>query len=99
MKRGYSILRRNFRTYCGEIDIIAFDSYTETLVFVEVKLRKEGSVTPEEAVTEKKIKRIRKAALEFLNLYRGKFKGIRFDVIGIEKGEKGIQINHVENAF
>jgi len=39
-RKGYEILRRNFRTRFGEIDIIARDGHT--LVFVEVKSRMEG---------------------------------------------------------
>ncbi|WP_456397380.1 YraN family protein [Desulfurobacterium sp.] len=93
-------MKRNFRSYYGEIDLIAFDPYTETLIFVEVKLRSKGSsVFPEEAVTVEKINRIKKAALKFLNTYKGRFQGMRFDVIGIEKDGERVEVNHIENAF
>ncbi|WP_245791996.1 YraN family protein [Desulfurobacterium indicum] len=93
-------MKTNFKSYCGEIDLIAFDSYTETLIFVEVKLRSKGSLSlPEEAVTAEKIRRIKKAALKFLDTYRSSFRGMRFDVIGIEKDGEKIKVNHIENAF
>ncbi len=57
--KGYQILKRNFKSKLGEIDLIAIDE--ETLVFVEVKTRwskKYGK--PEEAVTPKKLERIKR---------------------------------------
>lgn len=39
--RGLAIVERNWRRRCGEIDIIARDG--DTLVFVEVRLRKGGA--------------------------------------------------------
>ncbi|WP_456484767.1 YraN family protein [Desulfurobacterium sp.] len=100
LKKGYSILKRNFRSYYGEIDIVAFDPYSKTVVFVEVKLRKSGShVMPEEAVTQRKVERVKKAAFKFLSTYKVKFESLRFDVIGIEKGEGRVKVNHIENAF
>ena len=39
--KEYKIIERNFRTYKGEIDIIASDK--EYLVFVEVKFRAKNS--------------------------------------------------------
>lgn len=37
-ERGLSIVERNFRRRCGELDLIARDG--DTLVFVEVRLRR-----------------------------------------------------------
>ena len=39
-QRGLTIVERNWRRRCGEIDLIARDG--ETLVFVEVRLRRGG---------------------------------------------------------
>jgi len=38
--RGVTIIERNFRRRCGELDLIARDG--DTLVFVEVRLRTRG---------------------------------------------------------
>ena len=59
---GYKILRRNYRAYGCEIDIICRDG--SATVFVEVKTRKiyEGFPPPCAAVNKKKIAHIRAAA-------------------------------------
>jgi putative endonuclease len=38
--RGLAVVERNFRRRCGELDLVARDG--ETLVFVEVRLRRRG---------------------------------------------------------
>ncbi len=49
-QKGYKILRRNFRCYSGEIDIIAAKG--QTLSFIEVKTRSSTLYgLPREAVT------------------------------------------------
>ncbi len=93
--KGFRILKRNFYSRYGEIDIIAKDG--EYLVFVEVKYRKnDRSGHPLEAVDIRKQKRICKTADWFCKRY-GYQDGIpcRFDVIGITMCD----IQHVENAF
>ena len=97
MRRGYSIIRRNYRSSFGEVDIVAFDPSTETLVFVEVKHRKRGSLThPLEAVTPNKVEKVKKTALKFLSETKLNYSSIRFDVISVvnERVEE-----HLENAF
>lgn len=37
---GFTIVARNARTRYGEIDLVAFDGHTSTLVFAEVKTRR-----------------------------------------------------------
>jgi len=65
-KNGYRIIERNFRTKIGEIDIIA--RRKKEIVFIEVKTRSSDNFgLPEEAVGEKKLKKIEKVALMYLN--------------------------------
>ncbi|MDD4998922.1 MAG: YraN family protein, partial [Candidatus Pacebacteria bacterium] len=69
-KNGYKIIERNFRKKWGEIDIIAFDKKTKEHVFIEVKTRviiTKDSLLPEEELTTKKIKRLKKAFLSYLS--------------------------------
>ena len=40
-QHGLAILERNWRRRCGELDLVARDG--ETLVFVEVRLRRDGA--------------------------------------------------------
>ena len=65
IQKGYRILQRNFRFEHGEIDIVADDR--GVLVFVEVKARRTKQFgEPEEAVSIRKRKQIRKTALGYL---------------------------------
>ena len=65
-KRGYKIIERNFRIRGGEIDIIAQDG--NTLVYVEVKTRTTNQFgLPQEAVTYKKIRFLKRAAKFYRN--------------------------------
>ena len=59
IKKGYTIVKRNFSNRFGEIDIIVKDG--ETLVFVEVKAKTGNRFgTPEEMVSKRKLNQIRK---------------------------------------
>lgn len=94
-QKGYRILKQNFYSRYGEIDIIAKDR--DYLVFVEVKYRRNKRAGhPLEAVDLRKQRRICRTADWFLCRY-GYKEGCpcRFDVIGIT--EEGI--THIENAF
>ena len=94
--KGYFIIQTNFRVRQGEIDIIARDG--ETIVFVEVKYRKDlSSGNPLEAVNYAKQRKICRTALFYMNLNKISPDNtpIRFDVIGI----LGEEITHIVNAF
>ena len=93
-KKGFKILKTNFKTHLGEIDIIAEDN--GTLVFVEVKTRSsDGYGAPSEAVDYKKREKYFKVASEYLVRENKSDSVCRFDVVEIEKGE----INHIFDAF
>ena len=92
--KGYKILKNNYRTHFGEIDIIA--EIDGVIVFTEVKTRLNDDFgRPSEAVDLKKQTKYYKVATEYL-VREGKEDCLcRFDVIEIENGE----INHIEDAF
>ena len=57
-QQGYDVLEQNFYTKVGEIDIIAKED--QTLVFVEVKYRKDDKKGyPAQAVDQRKQQKIR----------------------------------------
>ena len=63
--RGLAIVRRNYRCRGGEIDLIARDG--ETLVFVEVRLRRNRAFgDAAESITVAKRRRLRLAAGHYL---------------------------------
>ena len=94
---GYDVVKRNYYTRYGEIDIIA--NKDDVLVFIEVKKRTGSKYgTGAQAVTSKKIGRIRTCASIYLqenNLHDVK---MRFDIIEVN-GSHGHDINHIEAAF
>jgi len=97
-RKGYKILKRNYRYGHGEIDIIAM--YKDVLIFVEVRVKfsdKFGS--PEDSVTIKKREQLKKIASAFIQMNEVNFSECRFDVIGITFKDGKFNINHIENAF
>jgi len=107
-KKGYCIIKSNYRTRFGELDIIA--SIDKILVFVEVKLKTllpAGRAgidfgTPEEMINPRKLRQIQNTAEMFLlqeNILRAKFKQYRIDAICIVLNQDTSieQIKHYEN--
>lgn len=103
-KNGYIINKMNYRTRFGEIDIIAESK--KYIIFVEVKLRRAGSlVSPAESVDIHKQRRIITAANEYLGIaHLGDNLQPRFDVCEITecigKDRKRIyKLHYIKNAF
>lgn len=98
-EKNYEIIERNYRYGHGEIDIIAIDG--DTLVFVEVKTRKNLEYgMPEYAVTKTKQKQIRKIAESYLYEKNITDTDCRMDVVAILiQKDKKPYINHLINAF
>lgn len=96
-KHGMRVLLRGYRTPQGEVDLIAREG--DTLVFVEVKTRREG--TPAEAVTPAKQLRLTLAALHFLKRYHLLEARSRFDVVAIvwPHGGHTPLVEHLRDAF
>lgn len=93
-KKGYKILKKNYETPFGEIDIIAQDN--DYIVFVEVKTRtSEEYGLPCQAVDKKKQQKYYKIATHYLQREKKMDSLCRFDVIEVENTE----INHIFNAF
>lgn len=99
--KRYRILERNFRCKGGEVDIVARDPKDKSLVFVEVKTRRDLSYgVPQLAVTPFKQRQISKAALTWLARNRQQDVNARFDVIAILLDNTGQhKVEHIVNAF
>jgi putative endonuclease len=98
---GYVILARNYRTRCGELDLVACDA--RTLVFCEVKTRQSGAGSPWQALGVSKQAQVRRIALVWLaevadRPYRDQ---LRFDAIGVWLDGAGrlAALEHLEAAF
>ncbi len=97
-RRGYRILRRNFRCRFAEIDIIA--EQDKTVCFIEVKSRcsdRAGSAA--EAVDGAKQQRIARAAQLYLQQQGREDSPARFDVVTISAAAGRQEISLIEDAF
>lgn len=97
-KNGYTIIKRNWRTRTGEIDIIV--SKGEFIVFVEVKSLPNGSFELlKKVLNQQKLQRIVKTSKCFLLKHRQYSNSyVRYDVIVIDM--PGFNpVYHIENAF
>jgi putative endonuclease len=94
-KNRLSIIKRNFRWYGNEIDIVAKDK--DCIVFIEVKASSSDSYDhPLMWIDETKQKRIIRASEGFLVSNRISGSPVRFDVLAIDAAGK---ISHIKDAF
>lgn len=98
-QKGYTIIRRNWRTPGGEIDLIT--KKDGILVFVEVKMRRTHTFgTAEDAFTPLKLRRVLRAMYKYLQENRPKRKNIRLDLITLDwRIPKKIQVRHYHNIL
>ena len=98
-RKGLVCVARNFLCKTGELDLVMADG--DAMVFVEVKTRtNEDVIKAQEAVNWTKQKKIISASKFFISKYNLKGRCVRFDVVAIVLGEKGLpEVRHYENAF
>ena len=97
-RQGYQILERDWKSGHRDLDLIAMDN--DTLVFVEVKTRRNRICTdPEMAVDYQKIRNLQQAANHYVK-YKHTDNDIRFDLITVVGmiGETP-DIEHIKDAF
>ena len=91
---GYRIVTRNYRSATGEIDLVALD--THVIVFVEVKTRSGPGYGGAEAVTGRKLARLRRAAARWLE---GRPAApVRFDVVVFTAAGRGFDMDVYEGV-
>lgn len=97
--KGFAILARNWRQGKLELDIICRDG--ETLVFVEVKSRRDGSLArPDEAMTPRKRRTLVRAAQAWLAATEAWSSPCRFDVVTVTAyGPNSLHLEHIPHAF
>ncbi len=97
-KTGLRILNRNWRCRYGELDVIACDEATRTVVFVEVKTRSgDGYGGLPYSVTPRKVRRLRRLAGLWLAGQDARWAAIRVDMIGIRVGRRRTpEITHLQ---
>lgn len=93
-QQGCTILESNYRTFFGEIDIIAQNQ--NVLSFVEVKLRTSDFLPIGHIVHLGKQKKIIKTAQHYLMKHAQQDTVYRFDIAYIDKNNT---ITYIQNAF
>ncbi len=93
---GYAIVERNWRMGHLEIDIIA--SRGQKLVVAEVKTRSDKDEDPFEAVDNRKIGNIVRAAEAYVKLTDTPLE-VQFDLFGISGKPDDYILEHIPNAF
>lgn len=98
--QGWTILARNWRCRHGELDVIATEPATGTLVFVEVKTRTgDGFGGLAYAVPPRKVRRLRRLAGVWLAAQPRRWSDIRLDVIGVRVGRRRTpEITHLRGV-
>ena len=99
LKRGLSVIARNYACRVGEIDLIMLDG--ETNVFIEVRYRRSlrfgGGL---EGITDGKRNRLIRTAANFLVKRSGPAEPpCRFDVLAITDNAETYSIDWIADAF
>ncbi len=96
---GYRVVERNVRFPVGEVDVIAWDG--QTLCFVEVRsTSSEEWGGPLASVTERKRRRLIRAAQWYLQGLRELPPYTRFDVVAVRwDGSRQPTVEHIRGAF
>jgi putative endonuclease len=98
IEQGIVVLERNWRCDAGEIDIVGREG--QVLVICEVKTRRGLAYgSPLEAVTARKVARLRRLASRWLAEQGAHPSAVRFDVVGVlQSGSGAAQVEHVRGV-
>lgn len=94
-RAGWTVLARNWRCAEGELDLVARDG--DVVVAVEVKTRRSATFGhPAEAVTHRKLARLRRLTARWLREHDVRSAGVRVDVIAVVLPRRGAaQVEHL----
>lgn len=93
--KGYSILERDWHFGHKDLDIVAYEDDTKTLVIVEVKARHTETLTTAlQAITPQKERNLITSAFAFVRTTGHYFPTIRFDIITIVGSYDNYTLNH-----
>ncbi len=96
IKDGYAICERNYHIGHYEIDIIAMKG--NRIIFVEVKTRSSNDSDPLDAINNKKILRLVRAANAYISAYDIPHEP-QFDIITIVGSPDNYLLEHIPDAF
>lgn len=84
-QQGFRILDRNWYGPGGELDVVAYEPVRDAVVGVEVKTRRGATFgTPAEAVTPRKVHRMRGLLARWLAVHAVHADEVRLDLLAVE---------------
>lgn len=93
-KKGYRLIKSNFSTRMGEIDLIMM--HRKRLVFVEVKSKRgHDQYRPVEAINPSKLKKLYRTAQFFLLGFKEPYDSVQMDVCEVYLDSR--RVEHIEN--
>jgi putative endonuclease len=97
--QGLVILYRNWRCSAGEVDLVLRDG--DDIVFCEVKTRRGTAFgTPAEAISHRKVRKLRELAAHWLAETGLHPRDVRFDVVEVFPQPSGpTRVAHIRAAF
>lgn len=98
-KQGLTLIEKNYRCFCGEIDLIMQDK--QHVVFVEVRSRSRTEYgNALESVNYNKVRKIIHTATYFLQYKKWLYKvSSRFDVVAIHPIDGEMKLEWIRGAF
>jgi putative endonuclease len=96
---GYRVLKRNYRTRNGEIDLVAEDPEGAVLVFIEVKSG-DGTRFPGfyDSIGARKLEKIAQVAAAYIENSDRRDGNFRVDAVFIEKGGETPRVIHLKHV-
>lgn len=96
---GLTLIERNWRCDEGEVDLVLRDG--RTLVICEVKTRTSlVAGTPHEAITNDKLRRLKRLAERWASEHDVRPEGIRIDLVAVLRPARGAAVvEHVAGLF
>lgn len=96
IKKGYTVIERNWRQGKTEIDLVC--QKEDLIVVAEVKARKDSEEDALEAVTKDKRRRMVKAADTMIRKLKG-CNRYRFDIVTCTGDKENFKLEIIEDAF
>lgn len=97
VSHGFEIIKRNWRYFRYEIDVIA--SKKDCIHFIEVKTRKSSAYgLPEEQVSKSKLRQMLASGAEYLYQF-GSWEKVRYDILAICINDRDAAFYFIEDVY
>lgn len=98
MAEGYTVREMNWKPPHSHLEVDIIAERDATLIFVEVKARDADGQDPADAVDEKKMRHLARAADSYIRSQRLDYE-YRFDIITLVGNASHYELDHLPDAF